>query len=232
MERLRKDSPVLQELDEMKFENEQMRDAYNKMLLIYNGFYPDENNIISSINAASYLNCEDKLNELIILLHFSKNGDILLSYLNEDLLFHYNRIKYGNSFKETLIINDMLDLFKRFNDPLPGDFILACNFGSINIVKWISSSIEIDKDTNSEGYLSACKNNHFELIKWIFTYGEVDSDHKFEAFSYSIKNNQSKLILLLSIHMFVDEKNVDEILGDLSIKPEVVEWLRTFSGSI
>ncbi len=174
MEQLRKDSSVLQELDDMIFDNEQMEDAYNRMSLIYNGTYPSE--LIASINAASYLNCTDKLNELLILFHFSKDKD--LSLLNEDLLFHYNQIVYEDTKIHTFIKYDILHLFLLYTTPLENDFTLACQYGSLKIVKYMFNNCSVDK---IEGFFEACKYGKINIVQWMSEFIDI-SKYKMDAF--------------------------------------------------
>ncbi len=131
--------------------------------------------LINGINAASYLDCKEKLTELLIIFYFNPKKDLTL--LNDDLLYQYNKLKIADNMRDSFIAND---IFTKYLEMSKYNLIIACKYGSIRIFQWIKSQnfdMNIHRD---EMFLTACKNNQLEILKLLY----MDNiDNNFEGFN-------------------------------------------------
>ncbi len=188
MDRLIKDSSVLSNLDkdeDIKIvlkRNLNIRGAFYTMLKIYKGEYPKNKFLIKCINAASYLDCKDKLDQLLILLSFSGFKDDI-SKLDDNLQYHFNILKKKSTRDETFIINDMLEILIHFKyDFAVEDFILACINGALKTAQHIyniskNASGKLSFKTRSIQY-SICpktisehinKTQYLNIVQWLYS---------------------------------------------------------------
>ena len=167
-----------------------VRDIIFKLISIYEGKYPNFDimstnevfNLIRGIHSLETI----KIKDLLVLLHFYKYKEVILEHLDVYINDDYNNIKILGNLKDTLISLDLVDLLRTRGYTFTAqDLVLACKYGSLNVVKYI-----IDKQYdinyqynpkrnpyddniavhiyNEELFQNACNSGNLELVQYLW----------------------------------------------------------------
>lgn len=92
---------------------------------------------------------------------------------DKNILF-LDAIKTG----ELSVCTYLKDRYKMLNATLNDAFVKSCSKGFFNIIKWLSTLIEIKRDTYvfKDSFSSACKNNNQEIAIWLVKNYSCDRD--------------------------------------------------------
>ncbi len=235
LQELTKDEDLQNVLDE----NSIVKDAYEKSIKIYQGVY--DNDLISSINSLSYLGCHEKINELFIILHFSRYKELLLKELNDDLLFQYNSFKMEDTKLNTIIKYDMINLFKELNfrDIDKYTLLKAFHDDNIKIVLYLLSSEIINIHFNNDQIIKdICYYGNIKIAKILFSKGINIHINNDEPFRISCRNGHLKLAKWLynisknsEIKINIYSNDSDAIIGaSINDHLDVVKWLYDIGG--
>ncbi len=212
MEKLMIESELLkslqsdESLEDLFISNPRIKESYDLALPIYEGNYPiNDINLIKYINALAYLGCENKVDELLIFLHFNYNKNKLKSYLEENLLIRYNQIIPEETIFITFIRYDMIEPFKYLNsnnnyikDDI--DFIQTCGYGRLNFTIFLYSLGGINIHVNNdEPFVKSCENGHLEIAQRLYKVGmRINSPIPMNSFKIAFKeacgNKQLEII--------------------------------------
>ncbi len=185
MDKLREDSILLKTLEDEEEYPDIIKENVDILLPVYdNRFVKDD--IIKYINAASYLGCEDKVIELLIILHFTDKLSINL--LNEDLISYYNRMQFSETKIRTFIKYNLIDTLININNYYLNDsicdranFLFACKHGSLKMVQWIYNfnvdNLEEDNLLHITIFFLACEEGFLDIAKWIYSIDKIGIEH-------------------------------------------------------
>ncbi len=175
-----------EDFEEFLEDHSDIKDMYSKIIIVYNENYNlNDEELMQTILALSFFDCEEKLKELLISLHFAENKN--LNLLNEDLIKSYNEIVPKDTLDETFLKYDILDPIKSkiANKELlfvinrheergyhEHCFLYACKFNSLKIAQWLYPNEDINpKIKNELGFVYACTSGSLEVAKWLYSLG-------------------------------------------------------------
>ena len=237
-----KDSGVLQSLDPNEDfysflnnpNNKQFREAYRLLFNVYEGNYPSNDiGLLKYINATIYLECENKLLEFLIFLHFNPKKDIIVSQLDEIFLEKYENIKINDTLQRTFIIYNVLDPLKLFTLNV-SDFIFACKNGYLEAAQWfyeigIENGFIVNIILNEDNaFILACINGHLEVAKWLYSFIGTDIHAKNDTiFKQACRNGHLKVAQWLYSLGGINIRNLRDDIYFRIDNGEILEWLNT-----
>ena len=229
---------------------------------IYDRIYPDDKEELIQLIKDFDLLGSTKIIEILVLLHHfddaSKGKSIYYSpIVAPDFIktaipavkFVYDQIRFKRTLRDTLIANDLIDLFKfKFDDLVTDDTRFVVLFGSLKIFQYLWETIGEEHMMNKMFYY--LRDNKLNILKYIFSVILKDNIEKTKYYlrgegfrTYNIYNamfrgacEDGDLELVKWLWEFglkydIDKPNLhidDEDLFTLAVKSEnkeLVQWI-------
>ena len=199
------------------FGKPELNDIIMRIISLYEGVYPtpeDKETLIQLIRDLDILGSGKRV-DLLVLLHHYYPDDIVqfVETSSQSIKDCYEQIEFGKTLRQTLMANDLLDLFKiKFNDFVVNDLAPVIYAGSLKIFQYLWETIGTEHMIDE--MFSDLGKNRLNILKYIFDVILKDDIEKTKRYLHGEVDKGYNLLLR--------EACAD---GDL----ELVQWLWNFS---